>query len=59
MERNCKRWEKVMSYEKWENNVKAFREKFKERPKIVLDNLRKHLEITDDEEKKYFADLGF
>ena len=59
MERNCKRWSNVMSYGKWENNVKSFRDKFKDRPKNMLNELRKHLMITDEEEKKYFSDLGF
>ena len=59
MARNCERWPNVMTYSKWEANVTKFREKFKDRPKNMLNDLRQFLSITDEEEKKYFADLGF
>ena len=59
MVRNCERWPGVMKYERWEENVEKFREKFATRDKDMLNDLRKVLEITDEEEKKYFADLGF
>ncbi len=59
MERNCQRWPKVMTYDKWEKNVAAFREKFQLRNKIMLNDLRSYLSITDEENKKYFADLGY
>lgn len=56
---NCKRWPGVLSYASWERHVAAFREKFKDRNKIVLNDLRKELNVTAEEEKKYFSDLGF
>ncbi|MBR5085859.1 MAG: CotH kinase family protein [Muribaculaceae bacterium] len=59
MERNCQRWSKVLTYPKWEYHVKAFREKFATRNKIMLNDLRKALAITEEENNKYFADLGF
>lgn len=59
MERNCQRWPKVLTYPKWEYHVKAFREKFATRNRIMLNDLRKALAITEEENKKYFADLGF
>ena len=59
MERNCQRWPNVMTYPKWEKNVEAFREKFKERNKTMLNDMRSFLSITDEENKKYFADLGY
>lgn len=56
---NGKRWPKVLPMEKWENNVTKFRSKFADRPKMLLDGLRKELKITPAEEKKYFSDLGY
>jgi len=58
MKRNCKRWPK-MTYEKWEKNVAAFRANFNTRNKTMLNELRAELSITSEEEKKYFADLGY
>ena len=58
MKRNCKRWPK-MTYEKWEKNVAAFRANFNTRNKTMLNELRAELSITPEEEKKYFADLGY
>ena len=59
MVRNCARWPGVLSYSRWEKNVNAFREKFKERNKIMLNDLRDWLSITDEENEKYFSDLGY
>ncbi len=59
MKRNCERWPRVLSYGGWEKHVEAFRKQFDGRPKFLLDGLRKALNITPDEEKKYFADLGY
>ena len=59
MRRNCERWPGVLSYASWEKKVNAFREKFKVRNKIMLDSLREWLSITDEENEKYFSDLGF
>lgn len=59
MKRNCERWPSVLTYAKWEKNVAAFREKFKVRNKIMLNDLRSFLSITEEENKKYFADLGY
>lgn len=58
MKRNCERWPKL-TYEKWEKNVANFREKFKTKNKSLLDDLRKAINITQEEEKKYFSDLGY
>lgn len=58
MKQNCQRWPQL-SYAIWEKNVEEFRAKFKDRPKIILDDLRNHLSITDEENKKYFSHLGF
>ena len=59
MQRNCERWPGVLSYARWEKNVNAFREKFKKRNVIMLNNLREYLSITDEENEKYFSDLGY
>ncbi len=59
MKLNCKRWPDLASFERWEKNVVAFRNKFKGRDKYVLDGIRKELNITPEEEKKYFSDLGY
>ena len=59
MQRNCQRWPAVLTYPRWENRVKEFREKFKERNKIMLNDLRQYLKVTEEEEKKYFSDLGY
>lgn len=56
MKRNCERWPQL-SYEQWEKNVTAFREKFKDKPKTMLDDLRNYLHVTDAENKKYFAGM--
>lgn len=58
MKLNCKRWPKLLKFEKWENNVKEFRKKLEGRNKYVLDGIRKELSITPAEEDKYFKDLG-
>lgn len=58
MKRNCERW-KQLSYDGWELNIKSFREKFATKPKVMLDDLRNYLSITEEEDKKYFGDLDF
>lgn len=58
MKRNCERWPQL-SYETWEKNISEFRDKFKDKPKYVLDGVREYLHITDAEHKKYFAHLGY
>lgn len=58
MKRNCERWPQL-SYEKWEKNIADFRNKFATKPKIMLDDLRSLLSITEQEDKKYFGDLGY
>jgi len=59
MERNCKRWPDVKSYNSWEKHLEKFRSMFKDRDKDMLNSLRKELSITDEENKQYFSDLGF
>lgn len=59
MPRNCQRWPQVMAYSTWENHVDEFRKKFKDRPKNMLNSLRQELNITEEENKKYFNDLNF
>lgn len=59
MELNCKRWPQLMSYKKWESRVDDFREKFAYRNKKMLNDLRKELAVTPQEDKKYFSGLGF
>lgn len=58
MKHNCKRWP-GLSYEKWEKNIAEFRSRFDNRPQLVLNDLRKYLSITDEENKKYFSSLGY
>jgi len=59
MHRNCERWPSYMSFENWQTHCQRFREKFKEKNKIILNDLRQELNITEEENKKYFSDLGF
>lgn len=58
MKQNCQRWPQL-SYDQWEKNVAKFREKFDEKPKVMLDDLRRYLNVTPEENKKYFGNLGF
>ncbi|MDE7413893.1 MAG: CotH kinase family protein [Muribaculaceae bacterium] len=58
MKLNCQRWPQL-KYETWEKNVEAFKEKFKDKNKVMLDGIREYLKITPDEEKKYFSKLGY
>lgn len=58
MKKNCQRWDNL-SYEEWERNIASFRKKFPEKPKVMLEDLRKYLKITDAENKKYFSNLGY
>lgn len=55
---NCERWNKL-SYAGWEKNIADFRSRLKDRPKVMLDAIRAHLKVTDKENKKYFASLGY
>ena len=59
MAHNCERWSRVLTYDRWEKNVAEFRSKFADKDKRLLNNIRKFLNITDEEEKKYFSDLGY
>lgn len=59
MKLNCKRWPKLLTFDRWERNIKIFRKKFYGRDKYVLNSIRKELKVTPEENKKYFADLGF
>ena len=56
MQRNCERWPQL-SYRQWEKNIEAFRARFADRHLIVLNDLRRLLSITPDEDKRYFSDL--
>lgn len=56
MNLNCKRWPQL-SYKQWEKNIADFRAKFDKRPMIILEDLRKYLKITPEENKKYFSDF--
>lgn len=58
MEHDCARWPHL-SYPTWQRNIETFREKFKTKPKVMLDDLRATLAITDAENKKYFSSLGY
>lgn len=58
MKRNCERWPDL-GYNSWEKHLQAFAKNFDTRPKDMLKDLRRRLRITPEEEKKYFADLGF
>ena len=59
MKRNCDRWPEVMTYGKWESHVTEFRNKFEDRQKNMLNSIRQEINISEEENKKYFADLGF
>lgn len=56
MKRNCDRW-KLMTYESWQRNIVNFKAKFDDRWKIVLDDLKTELNVTEEENAKYFGDL--
>lgn len=58
MKLNCQRW-KGLSYAQWEKNIKEFRARLETRPKIILDDLRRYLSITDAENQKHFSSLGY
>lgn len=58
MKLNCGRWPQL-SYNQWEKNLDEFKEKFADKPKIMLNDLRQYLRITDEENKKYFSKLGY
>ena len=58
MKRNCERWPQL-SYNTWEKNIVKFRERFSVKNKMMLKDLRQFLSITEEENKKYFSDLGY
>lgn len=58
MKQNCKRWPRL-SYEKWENNILEFRSRFEGRPQKILNDIRKQLNVTEEENRKYFGSLGY
>lgn len=58
MKRNCERWPQL-SYTQWEKNVEDFKKKFEDKPQVMLNDLRTHLRITPEENKKYFSKLGY
>lgn len=58
MKRNCERWPSL-SYSTWEKNIADFRAMFKEKPKVMLNEIREYLGVTDAENKKYFSKLGY
>lgn len=58
MKLNCERWPKL-SYNQWEKNIEEFKKKFTDKPQVMLNDLRKYLNITEQENKKYFGNLGY
>lgn len=58
MERNCKRWPQL-SYNQWEKNIADFKVKLDNKPKVMLDDIRVLLSVTQEENKKYFGKLGY
>ncbi len=58
MKLNCERWPQL-SYEQWERNTADFKKKFADKPQVMLNDLRKYLNITEAENKKYFSKLGY
>lgn len=58
MERNCERWPQL-SYKQWEKNIESFKKKFETKPKFMLNDIRKYLSVTPEENKKYFSHLGY
>lgn len=58
MELNCQRWPQL-SYKQWGNNMVTFKKMLSDKPKVMLADLRKHLNITPQENKKYFSSLGY
>lgn len=59
MRLNCERWPSLMSYAKWESHVREFRGKFQRRAENMLNAIREYLHVTAEEEKEFFADLGY
>ena len=53
MKRDCDRWN-YHTYAGWEKQIAAFRAKLQTRPKNMLDAFRQDLQITPEEEQKYF-----
>lgn len=58
MQLNCKRWPQL-SYTTWEKNINDFRMKLETRPQTILNDIRNHLKVTPEENKKYFSHLGY
>lgn len=58
MKRNCQRWPQ-MGYDAWEKNISEFRARLINRPQIILNEIRDYLKVTPEENKKYFAHLGY
>lgn len=58
MKLNCDRWPQL-TYQQWERNINDFRKKFADKPRVMLNDLRKYLKITEEENKKYFSSLGY
>jgi len=58
MKRNCERWPQLR-YDTWEKNIVKFREKFAVKNRKMLNDLRQLLSITEEENKRYFYDLGY
>lgn len=59
MKLNCERWPELISYNQWDKSLVEFRKKFEDKNKVMLNGLRQYLRITPEEEKKYFAHLGY
>ena len=58
MKYNCERWPRL-KYDRWEKNMEEFRARLERRPKIILEELRTYLSVTEEENKKYFSHLGY
>ncbi len=56
MEHNCKRWPNLR-YDRWEKNIADFRAQILTKPALMLKDLRQELNVTPEEDKKYFSDL--
>lgn len=56
MERECQRWPQ-MAYSTWQKNCERFREKIRNRPNVLHPEFIKGLNITQEEQKKYFSNI--
>ena len=52
MPRNCQRWPQL-SYNSWQKHTANFREKIKERPKLMRQEIIEELHVTEKERKTY------